>query len=724
MLTIHDVINSKKRGQKSPDDGDLKHLPYKQAFIYGRVSSPGQVRDSQESIREIARLVELAGKDGYKTNLNAGDIETALISLQKTPAAVNVWSDGEVTVDVRDLGISGQLSFDDRKGLTELQRRVAEGTVGAVYLTEGVSRLSRDKDRILPYQLLKLLKENKCRIRTPEGVWNPAIERDWDYLAEEFEDAIGELRVMNRRMFRRKTQKARRGEYVGEPIPPGFFLPVTGRKPNGEFEYGKMELYPPHTGIVKQVLEEYVNQNGSRLKTLRALDGLTFPCFPLDLRYMERLTSLRSCPRTDEGYKVTSSLIRGLATNPKMIGVWQWGDTEPIPDNHSPVVSNELFLEAWRLANNKRKPKGRAINFEPLEWSGILYCMNHPDPHRITSLNSKERYLCRRDYSREGADICLDITARFLDEPLTATVLRQLDFTPFAEEILTGMESENSRPKVEERQARQQVKKLEGEITRWQSLLPCCVDSLTGLVDKEKEAFYWDKIRKAREQLENIKARPAPRNTTVIDYDRIRAFLKGLPDNWHTCSLTSRNQLLKLIIESVELRGNQDVEATIIWKTGFRQKVIIHRPPSTRKLEKRWKEEEDELLRMMYPSSSADALMAAIPNRTWKGISARAERLNLRRATCSTACLRNWTKDEDEHLVRLCKSGAKYEEIARELGRSLSSVKTRACEKGLVTCRPKGTCKSQVNWETQDLLSFQESPTGKGKNMEEGLHPS
>jgi hypothetical protein len=129
---------------------------------------------------------------------------------------------------------------------------------------------------------------------------------------------------------------------------------------------------------------------------------------------MERLTSLRLCPRTNTGYKITSTLIRGLATNPKMIGIWQWGDTEPIVENHLPVVPKELFLEAWQIANNNKKPKGRAIYSEPLEWSGLLHCMNHPHPHKIASLNSKGRYVCQRDYVQEGANMCLDITARFL----------------------------------------------------------------------------------------------------------------------------------------------------------------------------------------------------------------------------------------------------------------------------------------------------------------------
>ncbi len=507
-------------------------------------------------------------------------------------------------------------------------------------------------------------------------------------------------------MFRRKMQKAKRGEYLGEPIPPGYFLPISGRKPSGEFVYGKMEPYPPHAEIVKQVLEKFVSHGGSRLKTLRALNGITFPFFPPDLQYMERLTSLRRCPKAEVGYKITSTLIRRLVTNPKMIGIWQWGETEPIVNNHAPVAPEELFLKAWQLANDNKKSKGRTVNFEPMEWAGLLYCMSHSEPRKIASLSSKGRYTCQRDYVQEASSVCLDITARFIDEPLTTTVLNQLDFTPFTEEILAGLESEDSRTKLEERQARQQVKNLEEEISNWQSLLPCCVDNATGIVDKEKEAFYWDKIRNIQEQLDSIKTRPIPRNMQDIDFNKVREFLKDLTDKWYTYSLTSRNQLLKSIIESVELRGSQDIEATINWKTGFQQKVIIHRPVSNSKLEKRWTKEEDGLLRMMYPSSSADALVAAIPNRTWKAITLRARRLYINRIRSGVNHWRKWTREEDEKLNQLCRDGVQYSEIAHELGRSLDSVATRVRDKGWSTYCPNGTRKSRVHWEASQLLSL------------------
>ena len=710
MLTIDDILNARTKDRKTPDEGDLRRLPYKHCFIYGRVSTPGQVRDSRESIREIGRLVELAIKDGYQTALDPGEIEVELDSTRGTAGGRKVWSDGGVTVDIRDLGLSGQISTEDREGLFELQRRVRAGTVGAVYLTEGVSRLSRDRDRILPYQLLKLLKEHGCRVRTPEGIWNPAIERDWDYLADEFEEAIGELKVMNRRMFRRKMQKAARGEYVGEPIPPGFIICVTGRKRSGEYEYGKLEPYPPHSEVVNAVLEEYVNQGGSPLKAMRKLGGLEFPFFPPDLEYMGRLTSLRTCPRTSTGYRVTSSLVKGLANNPKMIGIWQWGDTEPILDNHPAVVSKELFLQAWQLANKDKKPRGRAVYFEPNEWSGLLRCMNHPQPHRMGSLNTKRRYVCHKDYLEPGEEACLDIAAHFLDGPLTATVLRQLDLTPFTEQVLNELESQHSGPRLEERQQRLQIKKLNEVIHRWESLLPCCVDNLTGSVDREKEAFYWTKIREAQDSLKEIESRPAVEDAPAINYRTVTDFLKGLSGKWSKYTLTSRNRLLKQIIEAVEIRGHQDIEATIVWKTGFRQKVLISRPKSNSKMERRWTTDEDKLLEMLFPSSTTDTLMAAFPDRTWKAIYLRARRRGLTRDR-RTGIWRKWTPEDEKDLERCLAEGLRHEEISQILGRTISSVSMKIRLNGLNT---KCERSKHVHWQSCELISSQESASRRG----------
>lgn len=121
MLTITEIINSRKQLQKKPDASELRRLPYKKAFIYGRLSTPSQVRDSHESVREIARLVALSKRDGYQTELDPDEIEKLLLKMTGAmPGAV--WEEGAVIVDVRDLGVSGQLPFEKRGGVTKSKR--------------------------------------------------------------------------------------------------------------------------------------------------------------------------------------------------------------------------------------------------------------------------------------------------------------------------------------------------------------------------------------------------------------------------------------------------------------------------------------------------------------------------------------------------------------------------------------------------------------------------
>ena len=162
MLTKSQAIEKIRKVYHQTTDEELRSLPYKEALVYGRVSDPSQIRSSRESIREIAKLVEFAIKDGYQTDLSPSEVEDWLDKVRKGLSAKGVITSEQVTVDIQDLGLSGQLNAEDRKGLANLQEVVSSDRMGTIYLTEGVTRLSRDQDRITPYQLLKMLKEHRA----------------------------------------------------------------------------------------------------------------------------------------------------------------------------------------------------------------------------------------------------------------------------------------------------------------------------------------------------------------------------------------------------------------------------------------------------------------------------------------------------------------------------------------------------------------------------------
>ncbi|MFH1087565.1 MAG: hypothetical protein V1737_03150, partial [Chloroflexota bacterium] len=538
MLTIEQILAAMKSTKKKPDDDELRRLPDRKALIKGRLSSLAQVRESRQSMREIARLVEIAIRDGYKTGFDPAVVEKWLEDIRLGLAKPEVREDGEVILDCLGLGVSGSLPEDKRPDLAYDMKLLRQGELGVIYVTEGANRLARDPDGVISATLLKLMKESNCKLRTPEDVLSPCIERDWAVIHDELERGAEELKGMRRRLFRRKVLKAEAGGFVGEPIPPGFVLPIVDRAPDGKYDFGKMKKYEPHAEVDIRILREYIRQLGSELKTVRVLAEVTFPAFEEEFRHMERYSSLRRCPKKMDGdrivgYYITPSVVHDLATNPKLIGVWHWGDIVK-PNNHDVIVPPDLFLMAYELATTPGKPRGRAIKYEPMDCSGLLWCYLHQEPQMVFSNRRTRSYLCGCDYNNgRASSVCLHVSHRFIDEPLTTEILSRLDFTPYAEEVLANLEVESSLSKWEETQRKRDLIALEQEIKKWKALLPSCVDLNGGEVDRIREEYYWTQIREAEAKMQSLKVKSAPRKgITAMDVQVVRQFLSGLGDNW------------------------------------------------------------------------------------------------------------------------------------------------------------------------------------------------
>jgi len=408
-------------------------------------------------------------------------------------------------------------------------------------------------------------------------------------------------------------------------------------------------------------------------------------------------------------------LVRGLATNLKLVGVWHWGDTF-ILNNHEPAVPEDSFLQAYELAVKKDKPKGRAVHFAPMEWDGLLQCMNGPEPRHISAHSAEGRYVCDRDYHIGQGRVCLDIEGRFIDEPLATTVLREIELSPLAEEILAKMESDASQGKLEQARYNQQIANAEQEVKNWEGLLQQYVAGESSTVDKREVDFFWGRRREALERLNELKSKPMPEAaTTPADFAKVKEFLIGLRGNWHNYTPGLRNRLLKLLVERVEIHGDYQIEANIIWKSGFQQKITIHRPQARSRRERRWRTDEDNLLRILYPSSSQEAIEAALSDRSWSGITGRALRLKLRRRRQYHAPRdwRRWTRGEDERLKLAYEAGTSLGDIANAFNRSVNSIETRAAAKDLNRPRSARSLKRQVTWMVHDLVPLQRQSSGR-----------
>ncbi|MDD4985198.1 MAG: recombinase family protein [Dehalococcoidales bacterium] len=697
-MNLEDIIQNLRKERATPSEEDLRSLPYKKAFIYGRVSTQEQVRQSRESIMDIAKQVEVAIKDGYHTGLKVQDIEEWLKAIQNGEDVSKIIEDGDVTVNCKDLGLSGSLDEDKRPGLRDLRQGVESDHTGTVYLTEGMSRLSRDRDRVLGYKLLRLLKEHKCRIRTPEGVYNPAIPRDWENLADDIEDSAEEMKKFGVRLHRRRANKAAEGKHVGTPVCPGFIVKIEGQRSDGSYILDHWVLYPPHQEVVITALEEVVRQRSvfRAVKVLHAA-GTVFPFFPDELKYMETRSLLRLYPRNNRGYVITTNTLMSLATNLNLTGTWEWGNIIR-ENNHQAIVPQDLFLQAYEVATSN-KPRGKAAYAEPMEWAGLLYCCNHDLPKRVSSYNTRKRWACNQDSHLGLAPRCLYIEDHLLTPPLSTEFLRCLDLTPHAEGVLEKLKSEVSESSYEENRRRQRETELKAHITNLKRYL--------GSDNPEREETYWSLIKEAQNELQMIQQRPPARQSTVIDLERVRHFLDNLEENWVRYPSRLRNHLLKLLIDRVEMRHDRShVECTIVWKMGLQQTVDIQRPQAHFKAENRWSAEETRLLRMLWPSASWEAILAALPERNKSAIYLRATRLRLSRRGIKKAPGKStlWTQEEvdqlkDCYLIR----GLSKIEIADRLGRTKGAIEHKISEMKLIRPKDLRRYKHQPVWQSGDF---------------------
>ncbi|MBI4286184.1 MAG: hypothetical protein HY670_09890 [Chloroflexi bacterium] len=182
-------------------------------------------------------------------------------------------------------------------------------------------------------------------------------------------------------------------------------------------------------------------------------------------------------------------------------------------------------------------------------------------------------------------------------------------------------------------------------------------------------------------EIRDVQQTPLPAAVTVADINRVQHFLENLEDEWQKLSSRLRNRLLKLLVDRVEIvHDRSHIQATVIWKMGFRQRIDIDWARGYSAQEWRWTNEQDNLLRLLWPTSTKEVLLTAFSDRNWRGIASRARNLGLtRKVRLYPPSWQPWTAKDDARLAELYTTEASVEAIASELGRSLQAVSSRAC---------------------------------------------
>src|ERR1700726_4994524 len=252
-----------------------RHLS-RQACIYIRQSTPGQIRFNQESTERQYNLANKAKSMG--------------------------WNPEQIRILDRDLGHSGAAA-SNRVDFKSLVSDVAMGQVGAIFSLEA-SRLARSNQDW--HRLLELSAITSTLVIDEDGCYDPAEFNDGLVLGMKGTFAQAELHIIRARLHGGKLNKAHKGE-LHFPLPVGLV-----------FDDDKIALDPDQEvqGAVRTVFELFERESSAYAVVQRFQElGLRFPRRSYGGAWDGKLLWGR----------LTHSRMIGLLANPSYAGAYVFG---------------------------------------------------------------------------------------------------------------------------------------------------------------------------------------------------------------------------------------------------------------------------------------------------------------------------------------------------------------------------------------------------------------
>ena len=543
------------------------HHLARQACIYIRQSTPGQVRFNQESKERQYNLANQAKALG--------------------------WMPEQIRILDGDLGHSGEQAThrDDFKTLVS---DVAMGQVGAIFSLEA-SRLARsNKDW---HRLLELCAITKTLVFDGDGCYDPADFNDGLVLGIKGQFAQAELHIIRARLHGAKLNKAQKGE-LRFPVPVGFV-----------YDGDKIVLDPDQEvqGAVRSVFELFEQENSAYRVVQRF--------HQLRLRFPRRAYGGAWDGKLIWG-RLTHSRVIGVLANPCYAGTYVFGRHQSckkidatgeicsrsrrvpedqwrvvIPDHHPGYITRDQFL-----ANRKRLADNRT-NIETLAGpareglcllQGLLLCgiCGRRLTVRYTGNGGLYPIYECNWRSRDGLPLrhCMSLAAGPLDDAITERVLTAV--TPLtiklALEALTGLEE---RDKLISAQWHRRIERAryEAELAerRYEE-----VDPSNRLIASTLEKRWNDAMQRMADLEAELAAfeRQALRSVTAEQKRQILQLGRDFPRLWkaRTTSACDRKRMLRLLIRDITVAKGPEpklLRLQVCWQGGANETIEVRQRP-------------------------------------------------------------------------------------------------------------------------------------------------
>jgi DNA invertase Pin-like site-specific DNA recombinase/uncharacterized protein YndB with AHSA1/START domain len=544
-----------------------RHLS-RQACIYIRQSTMGQVRFHQESTQRQYNLMTQATSLG--------------------------WRPEQIRVLDRDLGQSGA-TMTNREDFKVLVSDVAMGQVGAIFSLEA-SRLARSNQDW--HRLLELCAITNTLVIDEDGCYDPAEFNDSLVLGMKGTFAQAELHIIRARLHGGKLNKAAKGELR-------FALPV------GLVWDGNQIVLDPDQevrGAVRMVFDLFARESTAF--------GVVQRFNELGLRFPRRAYGGAWDGKLIWG-RLTHSRVLGVLANPSYAGLYVFGryqsskGVEPsgeirsrsrlmpqdawrivIPDHHEGYISAEQFvINRERLAANRTNREGLAgpVREGLCLLQGLLLCgvCGRRLGVRYTGNGGLYPiYQCVWKHREALAPrACLSVPSAPLDQAITDRLVSAI--TPVTIELalkaLTNLE-ERDREIGAQWRMRIERARYEAELAerRYEA-----VDPANRLIAATLETRWNDALQRLHDLEAELAAfeHKTMRAVTAEQKRQILALAKNFPRLWSAPTTTARDRkrILRLLVRDITVtRGPEPkiVRLHVRWQGGETEVLPLRLPPN------------------------------------------------------------------------------------------------------------------------------------------------
>jgi len=540
------------------------------AIVYVRQSHPQQVQRHRESAQVQANLRQCAHAWG--------------------------WPAERIRVLDGDQGCSGTTTTG-RDDFAWLLSEIALGHVGLV-LGFQINRLAREDEACC--RLLKVCAAFDTLLADQDGLYHP---QDFnDRLVLTIKGFLGgfELHQLQQRMQAGRLNRARRGEWLGQP-PPGYVL-----GPDGRLQFDPDEQVQH---VIRLVLEQFA--------VLGSVSALLRYLRQQQLQLPFRPNSGPQCGQL-HWHPPQRETLRLLLRRPAYAGVYTWGryavdprravpgqrgsgrvEREPqdcavfLPDHHPAYLTWEQYQSNRRRLQQQRRrgPVPGPLRTTTAVLAGLVVC--GPCGCRMqTNYTRTLRYSCQRHALDYAAPACQSLVGAPLEQLVAAQLLQVVTPASLELSLRAAQDCERQRATLDRHwclrveRARQAAERA---ARQYQTVEP-----ENRLVARTLER-QWEEALRTQRTLEEEYHRfqqAQPLHLSAAERVQIARLADDLPALWQSpqTAIEEKRQVVRLLLQQVVVwapASSHEVKVQLHWTGGSVTEHVVQRPVHS------WKQRAD-----------------------------------------------------------------------------------------------------------------------------------